>query len=133
MTAAIAAIAPAGAVALAVVGYLRYRFRLALVWGPSMLPTLADGDRVLVRRTRPARIRHGDVVLVCKGGDWIVKRVAARPGDPAPAGLPGPRVPTGRYALLGDNPQWSIDSRDFGYVAATAIFGVVTGPIRWVR
>ncbi len=115
--------------ALAVAGWLRSRLRVVVVVGPSMLPTLREHDRVLVRRARPSAVRVDDVVLVAQPGTtrtgWIVKRVAALPGDPAPAGLTGPRVPTGMLVLLGDNADRSVDSRDFGYVPVERLFGVV--------
>lgn len=113
---------------LASAGALATRLRIAIINGSSMRPTLDDGDRVLVRRIRAGAVRCGDVVLVARAGpetDWIVKRVAALPGDPAPAGLPGSRVPVGMLVLLGDNPPHSADSRDFGYVPAERLFGVV--------
>jgi signal peptidase I len=108
--------------------------RIAIVTGPSMAPTFLDGDRVLVRRTRPAAVRRGDVALVAlptgNGTGWVVKRVAALPGDPAPPDLPGPHVPPGMLVLLGDNPPASIDSRDFGYVPIERLFGVVVRKLR---
>ncbi len=46
----------------------------ALVRGPSMVPTLRDGDTILVRRTE--RIRPGDVVVARFPGEpgLVVKR-----------------------------------------------------------
>lgn len=108
---------------------LRRRLRVAIVDGTSMTPTLGDRDRVLVRRIRPWQVRRGDVALAELAGirspRWILKRVAALPGDPAPVGLPGRRVPVGMLVLLGDNADGSVDSRDFGYVPQEWIFGVV--------
>jgi signal peptidase I len=109
------------------------RLRIVTVDGPSMAPTLHDGDRVLVRRVRASALRRDDLaiaVLVSPARRWVVKRVAALPGDPAPAGvsvsagLDG-RVPDGMLALLGDNPDESVDSRDFGYVPVERIVGRV--------
>lgn len=118
------AIAPLGAA-----WWVVTRLRIAVVNGPSMAPTLHNNDRVLVRRARCSALRRGDVVMVAvparKGTGWIIKRVAALPGDPAPEGLAGPHVPAGMLVLLGDNPAQSIDSRDFGYVPADRLFGVV--------
>lgn len=103
--------------------------RIAVVNGPSMAPTLRDSDRVLVRRVRRRSLRRGDVVLAAMptpaGTGWIIKRLAALPGDPAPKVLAGPNVPDGMVVLLGDNPQSSVDSRDFGYVPVERLFGVV--------
>jgi len=53
---------------------------------------------------------------------WIVKRVAAGPGDPVPATLSdvegvtvGAPVPADRFVLLGDNADYSVDSRTHGF------------------
>ncbi|GAA0908897.1 S26 family signal peptidase [Virgisporangium ochraceum] len=89
--------------------------RIAVVDGSSMAPTLRDGDRVLVRRTR--RVRRGDITLIAMPAGWILKRVTGLPGD---AG-----VPPGTYHVLGDNADASIDSREFGCVPAAWVYGVV--------
>ena len=100
------------------------------VVGPSMAPTLVDGDRVLVnylayigRRPRP-----GDVVLACLAavpGGWTIKRVAdRRPAGPGAAG--GCSAPDDRHViLLGDHPAASTDSRTFGAVTRAQIRGRV--------
>jgi signal peptidase I len=119
------------AVLLGAAWWTATRLRIAVVAGHSMWPTLRDGDRVLVRRVRPAALRGGEVVLVAMpgpaGDGWVVKRVAALPGDPAPTVVSrhGGPVPAGMLALLGDNPESSADSRDFGYVPAERLFGVM--------
>lgn len=105
--------------------FLTTRF-LVLPWtvvGPSMEPTLRDGDRVLVELwtlgSRPPE--PGEVVLL-DGPDGIplVKRIASIPASDLPPtaasllageGAPGPRLP-----VLGDNPAESADSRSFGPV-----------------
>ncbi|HEX6871523.1 MAG TPA: signal peptidase I, partial [Micromonosporaceae bacterium] len=127
--------------------------RIALIDGPSMTPTLHHGDRVLVRRIRPSALRRGDLVMVslagisaARGGErhrFVVKRVAALPGDPVPtAALPRSSdapwfrryrdgvVPPGMLVVLGDNPDFSVDSRDFGYLPVERLFGVVVRPVR---
>jgi nickel-type superoxide dismutase maturation protease len=80
-------------------GWLPYR----RVWvrGPSMAPTLKDGDVVLVRNGRTPRA--GDVVVVT----WVtrphqlsIKRVTHRNGD--------------GWHVEGDNPYGSTDSRGLG-------------------
>jgi len=81
------------------------------VRGPSMLPTLADGERLLVRRTR--RVRPGDLVVVRDPDDpgrLLVKRLLAREGS--------------RLWLGGDNPRASRDSRAFGPVGRDLLVGV---------
>jgi signal peptidase I len=93
---------------------------LAAPWtvaGPSMMPTLRAGDRVVVDRWtyRHRPPRAGEVVLLAMpGGSSLVKRVA----DPAGASRPGVWV-------LGDNPAASADSRVFGPVPAEWAIGRV--------
>lgn len=57
----------------------------------------------------------------------VIKRVAAVPGDPVPFPIDGsgPLVPPGSLVLLGDNPDGSGDSRQYGYVPVDAVVGVV--------
>lgn len=119
---------------------LRRRYAVVTVQGLSMLPTYAAGDRLLVRRGRgPAT---GDVVVFAPpagwpaGPDWLVKRVAAVPGEPVPASCAavagaGP-VPLGRLAVLGDNAARSGDSRRYGLVPLDLVYGYrrAGGPAR---
>lgn len=80
-------------------GWLPYR-RIR-VRGPSMAPTLRDGDVVLARRTETART--GDVVVVTwvvRPGQLSIKRAAGRDG-------------TG-WHVRGDNDLASTDSRELG-------------------
>lgn len=136
---ALVVVAAAGAVLL-----IRRSTVVVSVTGHSMVPTLADGDRVVVRRIRRGLPAVGDVVVVgepgpCRPGRkdpppharWLVKRVAAVPGDPGPAFLPDwarPAdgiVPPDRLVLLGDNASLSRDSRQFGPVPVDRLLGVV--------
>ncbi|MFC5230695.1 S26 family signal peptidase [Pseudonocardia zijingensis] len=78
------------------------------VRGPSMSPTLRDGDVVLVRFG--ARVRAGDLVLVrwaSRPEQLSVKR-AARPADEG-------------WWVLGDNDFGSTDSRTLGPAAVLAV------------
>ncbi|WP_328549101.1 S26 family signal peptidase [Streptomyces platensis] len=129
------------------------------VRGVSMAPAYLDGDRVLVRRTtrptrgqvlvveRPAvRTRWPSGPLPATAGartvgrrQWLIKRVAALPGDPVPEAvlsasfpdLPGPpRVPDGSLVLLGDNHQHSVDSRYFGFYPVERVLGTVVRRLR---
>jgi signal peptidase I len=106
-------------VPVAVVGWVRRRYLITTVDGPSMEPTLRSGDRLLVRRTR--RVRAGQIVVVRirppmldapppdvaedaatvvpfepehPGGRLYVKRAIAVAGDPVPVD----RVPLLRAA-----------------------------------
>ena len=127
---------------------LRQRFVVVTVNGDSMMPTLAPGDRVLVRRARISQLRRGQIAVVeMPGADgdwsmslrgpagrrqWMIKRVAALPGDPTPEGcpreaadLPGQLVPDGKLVVLGDNAASSHDSRHIGYLPGERLLGIV--------
>ncbi|MEV0591388.1 signal peptidase I [Nonomuraea cavernae] len=125
----------------AVVAVLRRTFVLATVAGFSMAPTLHPGDRLLVRRASLSRLKVGDIVVVepdarmtgpRPGTGYVIKRLAAVPGDPVPEHVPSPsnaQVPPGWMAILGDNPDASRDSRDYGLVAQERLVGVVVRAI----
>ncbi len=86
------------------------RPRRVVVTGPSMLPGLADGDRLVVVPTR--RLRPGDVVAVAdprRSDRLLVKRIYRLDGD--------------RVELRGDNESASTDSRAFGPVPRSSIVG----------
>jgi signal peptidase I len=136
------------AAAIGSVSVARRRYLLVTVRGPSMEPTLRDGDRVLVRRSGLHRISAGDLVVFEEGArsgrrprpQWVIKRVRAGPGDrvpttdvPALAGVDHDVVPATSLVVLGDNAARSHDSRAYGYLDGSRVFGVVLrrqGP-RW--
>ncbi|MET7301344.1 S26 family signal peptidase [Embleya sp. NPDC005575] len=119
----------------------RRRLVAVTVRGSSMEPAYRDGDRVLV--TRGSRPAPGRVVVIAharpgrsasdaRTRTWLIKRVAAVPGDPVPrdgvaalAAVPERHVPPGKLVLLGDNPDASLDSRQMGYFAADRVLGTV--------
>jgi signal peptidase I len=129
---------PVGA-ALVTAGLVAVRARLLLVTvrGHSMVPTLVDRQRLLVRRTRRAP-RRGEVVVFTlrrpgpsrpRDPGCLVKRVVAVPGDPLPPWVPVQRpdlrsVPEGFVVVAGDNPR-SLDSRRLGLIDRRDILGVV--------
>ncbi|HWL37331.1 MAG TPA: nickel-type superoxide dismutase maturation protease [Frankiaceae bacterium] len=81
------------------------------VRGPSMIPTLAPGEWVLVRRT--ASPRPGAVVLVRTPERLTVKRLV--------------RLTEDGCWVEGDNPAASTDSRTYGAVPRQD----VVGEVRW--
>jgi signal peptidase I len=140
---------------LCLVVFFMTTFRMGVVRGESMEPTYADGQVVLVRRRNrfSPPLRRGDVVLVQKDRDVIIKRVFRLPGDEIteePPNLPryalfsdtldyyeqqeeatptGPRlrlfVPQDYLVVLGDNPKASEDSRYFGPLPLRDVLGTV--------
>ena len=120
------------------------------VAGLSMTPTLEDRDYLLVDRLffRGAGLERGDLVVFKLDGDsrFMVKRVLGLPGEEVsahdgvlrvgqtPVSNPvnghsripdfGPvQVPPSSYFLMGDNAVESLDSRAFGSVARSNIYG----------
>ncbi|MEP6902599.1 MAG: nickel-type superoxide dismutase maturation protease [Actinomycetota bacterium] len=85
--------------------------RAVLVEGDSMLPTLKNGDGILI--DADAVISEGDIVLAkhpFKKSVIILKRLAEIDEN-------------GNYFLVGDNPAESTDSRTFGAISAKHILG----------
>ena len=82
------------------------------VTGQSMLPALAPGEWLLVRRGAPPR--PGAVVVVRRPERLVVKRVTRLTDD-------------GRVWVEGDNAHASDDSRTYGAVPAADVLGEV----RW--
>ncbi len=92
--------------------------KIFAVSGPSMYPAYQEGDRVLIDRYlwRVTGLHTGDVVVFdhpLGRASLDIKRVS---------GLPAER---GTYYLLGDNANNSTDSRKFGSIPTSYIFGRV--------
>jgi signal peptidase I len=121
-----------------------------VVLGESMSPTFHPYQVALA--TRDAReIRRGEVVVFRKGDATLIKRVAALPGDRVTSYLDQnewvlpsagilerfyrrmsyPRrtvtISPGELFVVGDNRVASIDSRTFGPVPASTVWGKVLG------
>ncbi len=85
-----------------------------------MVPTLRDGDRILVRMGTPARSPIGRVVLVdLPDRPLSVKRLVGA-------------EPDGSLRVAGDNEFGSADSRTLGALHAGAVRGVVIARL-WPR
>lgn len=89
---------------------------LPLLWrrvkSEGMYPTLEKGQWVLVRRCNDINV--DDIIMFIHNGHEKVKRVMGIEGD--------------FIYLLGDNPRYSTDSRQYGYVKRSAVVGRVVWP-----
>ncbi|MFX0577813.1 S26 family signal peptidase [Nocardia nepalensis] len=136
LLAATVAVASTGAL----LAWARRHLLLVTVQGPSMQPTLHNGDQLIVLRN-PRRLHSGDIIVLEPRSPhrpltqprWLIKRLIALPGDLVPAHLfstlPNETtVPPGHFIVLGDNPDRSYDSRQHGYFTTTSILGTVIYP-----
>ncbi|XP_042027378.1 mitochondrial inner membrane protease subunit 1-like [Salvia splendens] len=111
----------------------------ALVYGPSMLPTLNfTGDVLLVDKLSPllGKVGNGDVVLVRSPENprkSLTKRIVGVEGDTVTFLADSGRgdqsnsvvVPKGHVWIQGDNIYASNDSRHFGPVPYGLVYGKV--------
>lgn len=126
-------------------------FRPLVVVGQSMTPTYKNGE-ITVTVPFDGKVKHGDVVVIEREGETIVKRVALVPGDPIlqvrtlfggewrdafcmeqsrPHKTNRVRhavVPNDVVYVLGDNLPGSTDSRSFGPVQLSQITRKVYQP-----
>lgn len=140
---------------------LGWRYRLVIVDGASMHPTLESGDLLAVDRLAYSAEgpREGDLVVAWVTGEQVVKRIVGLPGmmievrdgvlviDGTPrqpgqgvtagslnirAGMIGP----GRFAILGDNRIGGTDQTAHALIMRSQIVGKVVGRLacgRWVQ
>ncbi|WP_099225275.1 signal peptidase I [Listeria costaricensis] len=145
-------------IALIFIGLLAFilcaNFSLARVEGNSMVPTLTDGDWILMYKNSDL-LERGDIISFNspdKSGETYLKRVVGLPGDTIDiiddelyiddkkVDLAGSvqdysledttgkrQVPKGKVFVLGDNLNHSRDSREFGFVDLSDI----TGKLLW--
>lgn len=114
--------------------------KIFTVRGPSMMPTIHDGDIIVAVHREP---RRSDIVVVKHGEQWLCKRVVGLPGDtlqmtdiivtvnkhkeegygiiPYPSYINEFQLADDEYYILGDNRAESLDSLAFGAVSRDEI------------
>ena len=85
------------------------RYGMAVVSGLSMIPTLAPGERLLVRHDGPMVL--GDLVIFKRDNQYDIKRLI--------------RIETAGIFAHGDNDLVSTDSRSYGLIPFDDVLGTV--------
>ncbi len=137
---------------------LRIRYRLTVVVGASMLPTLATGDVLLIDRQAywERSPERGDLVAAAPRQELIIKRVIGLPGEEVEVrdglvfvdGIPlagnheverslltirSARLARGKYALLGDNRGFDGSKTEHAVVSEDQLLGKVVWSFHWWR
>ena len=89
---------------------LKYAFFVGYVPSASMEPTIRRGSFIFGVRC-VGELELGDIVVFEHDNLFIMKRIAALPGDDILVNGVNLTVPVSFYFMLGDNPDESIDSR----------------------
>lgn len=132
--------------------FYEYVYCIQPTMGASMLPTIqVMGDHALIARSyrRGRAIQVGDVVSfssVIKPKERVIKRVIGMPGDWVLRDSPNCssdaqmiQVPDGHCWVVGDNLEYSRDSRHYGPVPLALICGKVVAIVfpwkerRWIE
>jgi signal peptidase I len=132
-------------IALTIIFLNLFIIQLARVNGDSMLPTMENGQMLLVSKIEDTYNR-GDIVIVKEYNSFLIKRIIALPGETLTIvdniiyinGEPlddyvdvnvedwgvlaeGITLTDEQYIILGDNRNRSSDSRDFGPIELSDI------------
>lgn len=92
---------------------IKIPFILRIVAGKSMLPNLRPGKLVIAKKTFNFSI--GDIVIFNYGQIDMIKRIHD--------------LKDGKVYLLGDNQEESTDSRHWGWIDQSKIFGKLIWPV----
>ncbi|KAF8807584.1 LexA/Signal peptidase [Phlegmacium glaucopus] len=119
--------------------FYEYVGQPAIMYGPSMLPTLAVSGEVVIEdcisvRLNPEKLHRGELIILKSPLDpqrTICKRIIGLPGDTVcvdPTGRLAPStehvlVPKGHIWISGDNAAESRDSRLYGPVPIALVHG----------
>jgi len=104
----------------------RYVIYIGYVPTESMEPTIMAGDKIFGIRIL-GELEVGDVIVFEHEGTYMVKRIAAVPGDILEINEEKIKIPKDCYYVLGDNYLNSFDSRfwDDPFVSRASIIAII--------
>jgi len=104
----------------------RYVIYIGYVPTDSMEPTIMAGDKIFGIRIL-GELEVGDVIVFEHEGTYMVKRIAAVPGDTLEINEEKIKIPKDCYYVLGDNYLNSFDSRfwDDPFVSKASIIAII--------
>jgi len=104
----------------------RYVIYIGYVPTDSMEPTIMAGDKIFGIRIL-GELEVGDVIVFEHEGTYMVKRIAAVPGDILEINEEKIKIPKDCYYVLGDNYLNSFDSRfwDDPFVSRASIIAII--------
>ncbi len=118
-------------ITLTVLFLFHYTFMLGYVPSSSMEPTLEAGSLILGLRHQ-TDFDKGDIIIFKHQNSYLVKRIAAVPGDYVQHKGETIEVPADHYYMLGDNQDESYDSRywDDPFISAEDVIAKLLVPIK---
>ena len=113
-------------ISLALFIILRFVLFVGIVPTDSMEPTIKQWSLVLGNRWYQ-ELQKEDVIVFRMDDRYVVKRIAAVPGDSVCIKGQHVKVPESSYYVLGDNPKTSYDSRYYEdpFVKAVNVVAVI--------
>jgi len=104
--------------------------RLMRVYGHSMIPVLHPGQLVFIAKGAYAsrEPQRGEIVAARPAsleGKAVVKRIVGLPHERVQADGREWQLENAQFFLLGDQPEYSLDSRIFGPVSRSELIGPV--------
>ena len=110
---------------LAIVFIKLFAVDVVVVQGTSMEPTLREGQFLVLLKSAYwiDEPQNGDIVVVQHGTEKYIKRIVACPGEIPPG--EDEILQEGRYYIMGDNMDVSVDSRSFGAISKDLILGCI--------
>ena len=88
---------------------MKLPYILRLVQGKSMEPTLHEGDIIIA--TKKFSLKKGSLIIAKIGDREVVKRIAD--------------VKDSKVYIIGDNPNYSTDSRSYGWLSKEQIIAKI--------